>query len=56
MALDLEQRDLITLVRGAKMKDTELFQMALGIIPPWLVERFGFDPEEKRRDIYIVDP
>ena len=35
------------------MKDTELFQMALGIFPPWLVERSDFDPEQKRLDIYI---
>lgn len=35
------------------MKDTELFQMALGVIPPWLVERCEFDPDRKRLDIYI---
>lgn len=35
------------------MKDTELLQMALGLIPPWLVERSTFDPEQKRLDIYI---
>jgi transposase len=35
------------------MQDTDLFQMALGLFPPWLVERCKFDPEEKRLDIYI---
>jgi transposase len=35
------------------MLDTELFQMALGLVPPWLVERCEFDPEKKRLDLYI---
>ena len=35
------------------MKDTELFQMALGLIPPWLVESCTFDPNEKQLDIHI---
>ena len=35
------------------MRDTDLFQMALGLFPPWLVERCRFDPEEKQLDIYI---
>lgn len=35
------------------MKDTDLFQMALGLIPPWLVDRSEFDPERKQLDIYI---
>ena len=35
------------------MQDTDLFQMALGLFPPWLVERCAFDPEEKQLDIYI---
>jgi transposase len=35
------------------MQDTDLFQMALGLFPPWLVERCKFDPTEKRLDIYI---
>ena len=35
------------------MKDTDLLQLALGIIPPWQVERCEFDPDEKRLDIYI---
>ena len=35
------------------MKDTELFQMALGLIPPWQVESCEFDPERKRIDIMI---
>jgi transposase len=35
------------------MQDTDLFQMALGLFPPWLVERCTFDPDEKRLDIFI---
>ena len=35
------------------MRDTELFQMALGLIPPWQVESCEFDPERKRIDIMI---
>ena len=35
------------------MQDTELFQMALGLLPPWLVERCSFDPEGKQLDIHI---
>ncbi len=35
------------------MQDTDLFQMALGLFPPWLVERCKFDPEQKQLDIYI---
>lgn len=35
------------------MRDTELFQMALGLILPWQVESCEFDPERKRIDIMI---
>ena len=35
------------------MKDTDLFQMALGLIPPWLVERYRFDAKQQRLDIYL---
>lgn len=35
------------------MQDTDLFQMALGLFPPWLVERCTFDANEKQLDIYI---
>jgi transposase len=35
------------------MRDTELFQMALGLIPPWQVESCEFDPARKRIDIMI---
>ncbi len=38
------------------MRDTELFQMALGLIPPWQVESCAFDPEKKRLDIMIDFP
>lgn len=35
------------------MRDTEFFQMALGLIPPWQVDSCEFDPERKRIDIMI---
>ena len=35
------------------MQDTDLFQMALGLFPPWLVERCTFDPKEKQLDVFI---
>jgi transposase len=35
------------------MNDTDLFQMALGLIPPWLVKRYTFDAKKKRLDIYL---
>lgn len=35
------------------MKDTELFQLALSLMPPWMVEGCGFDVSQKRLDIRI---
>jgi transposase len=35
------------------MRDTDLLQMALGLIPPWMVERSAFDAQAKRLDIYL---
>jgi transposase len=35
------------------MRDTDLFQLALGLAVPWLVEGFEFDPKHKRLDIHI---
>jgi len=35
------------------MKDTELFQMALGLTPPWQVSACEFNPHEKRLDIRL---
>lgn len=35
------------------MKDTELFQLALSLMPPWMVERCAFDVSLKRLDLYI---
>jgi transposase len=35
------------------MQDTDLFQMALGLFPPWMVERCTFDPAGKQLDIYV---
>ncbi|MGA9751476.1 MAG: hypothetical protein WBS54_06785, partial [Acidobacteriota bacterium] len=39
--------------RSPKMKDTELFQLALSLMPPWMVERCAFDVSLKRLDLYI---
>lgn len=38
------------------MQDTDLFQMALGLAPPWMVAHSAFDPEAKRLDIHIDFP
>ena len=35
------------------MQDTDLFQLALGLMPPWLVDNCRFDTKKKRLDIYI---
>jgi transposase len=35
------------------MRDTDLFQMALGRVPPWMVKRSAFDATAKRLDIYL---
>ena len=35
------------------MRDTELFQQALGLTPPWHVTRTEFDPELQQLDLYI---
>ena len=35
------------------MRDIDLFQMALGLISPWFVDRSEFDADEKRLDLYI---
>lgn len=35
------------------MRDTDLFQMALGLVPPWVVARSEFDAAAKRLDIYV---
>lgn len=38
------------------MKDIDLFQIALGLTPPWQVSASEFDPEQKRLDILIDFP
>ena len=35
------------------MRDTDLFGMALGIEPPWLVKKSEFDVTAKRLDIHL---
>jgi transposase len=35
------------------MRDTDLFQLALGLVPPWMVKACAFDAERKRLDIEI---
>jgi transposase len=35
------------------MRDTDLMQLALGLIPPWLVKTCAFDAEARRLDIEI---
>ena len=38
------------------MNENELFQAALGLLPPWLVERCSFTVESGRLDIYLDFP
>lgn len=38
------------------MRDTDLFQLALGLTPPWQVLTSEFDPNEKRLDIRLDFP
>jgi transposase len=35
------------------MRDTDLFQVALGVKPPWVVRKSEFDAAAKRLDIYL---
>ena len=35
------------------MRDTDLFQLALGLVPPWLVKAAKFDADKKRLDLEI---
>lgn len=35
------------------MRDIDLFQMALGLMPPWIVDHSEFDADEKRLDLYL---
>ena len=35
------------------MRDTDLFQLALGLVPPWLVKECRFELKKKRLDINI---
>jgi predicted RNA-binding Zn-ribbon protein involved in translation (DUF1610 family) len=35
------------------MRDIDLFQLALGLVPPWMVVAADFDAEKKRLDIEI---
>ncbi len=38
------------------MKDSDLFQLALGLVPPWLVTGSTFNVQQKRLDINISFP
>jgi len=38
------------------MRDTDLFQLALGLTPPWHVASCEFDPDKHRLDIEIDFP
>jgi hypothetical protein len=39
--------------RGEIMRDIDLFQLALGLVPPWMVVDAKFDADKKRLDIEI---
>jgi hypothetical protein len=38
---------------SAASRDIELFQLALELVPPWIVVAADFDAEKNRRDIEI---
>lgn len=38
------------------MRDTDLFQLALGLSSPWTVTRSAFDVEAGRLDLYVDFP
>lgn len=38
------------------MRDIDLLQMALGLVPPWMVARSEFDATARRLDIHIDFP
>lgn len=38
------------------MRDTDLFQLALGLVPPWYVASCEFNPDKRRLDIEIDFP
>ena len=38
------------------MRDVDIFQLALGLTPPWQVESCEFSPEKKRLDIRLFFP
>ena len=38
------------------MRDVDIFQMALGLTPPWEMESCEFSPEKKRLDIRLAFP
>ena len=35
------------------MDENQLFALALGLIPPWFIEKVSFDPEQKRLDLFL---
>lgn len=43
----------LLLTDGTGMRDTDLFQLALGLVPPWMVKTCAFDAGKKRLDIEI---
>ena len=36
-----------------RMRDIDLFQLALGLVPPWIVVDAKFDVDKKRLDIVM---
>jgi hypothetical protein len=35
------------------MDENQLFALALGLTPPWFIEKVSFDPEQKRLDLFL---
>ena len=38
------------------MRDIDLLQMALGVVPPWMVQESTFDATARRLDIHLAFP
>ena len=35
------------------MRDTDLMQLALGLVPPWMVQECNFNADNRRLDLHI---
>ena len=45
--------DPALLANWCRMRDADLFQLALGLVPPWMIKTVNFDADKKRLDLEI---